>query len=92
MILCLILFSVMANVFYYTCVKCAKIRIFAPLLILYATVMYSIFIDFERSCFFTYWLSFGIVVYLVGFVLLYWFLLKLGWMKIVSERDGRPTL
>lgn len=92
LILCPILFSVMANVFYYTCVKCAKIRIFAPLLILYATVMYSIFIDFERSCFFTYWLSFGIVVYLVGFVLLYWFLLKLGWMKIVSERDGRPTL
>ena len=53
---------------------------------LYATVMYSIFIDFERSCFFTYWLSFGVLIYLMGFILLRWFLLKSGWMQVISVK------
>lgn len=85
LILCPILFSALANMFYYACVKRAKTQIFVPLLILYSTVMYSIFIDFERSCFLSYWLSFWIFIYFAGFVLLGWFLLKTGWMKVVSN-------
>lgn len=58
-------------------------EVFVSSLMLYATAMFLIFIDFERSCFFTYWLGFGVLVYLAGFMILRTFLLKTGWMRVV---------
>lgn len=86
LVLCPVLFSVLINGLYYACVRWAKKSVFVSSLMLYATVMYSIFIDFERSCFFTYWLSFGVLIYLMGFILLRWFLLKNGWMRVISVK------
>ena len=83
LVFCPILFSVLINGLYYACVRWAKKSVFVSSLMLYATAMFLIFIDFERSCFFTYWLSFGVLVYLAGFMLLHIFLLKTGWMRVV---------
>lgn len=81
LVLCPILFSAMANAFYYTCVRLAKTKVISCLVILYSTVIYTLFIDFERSCFFTYWLGLAVVINLVGYTLLAWLLIKLRWMK-----------
>lgn len=83
LVFCPILFSVLINGLYYACVRWAKKSVFVPSLMLYATAMFLIFIDFERSCFFTYWLGFGVLVYLAGFMLLHFFLLKTGLMRVV---------
>lgn len=89
LVLCPVLFSFLINGFYYACVRWAKKRVFVAPLILYSTVIYSIFIDFERSCFFTYWLNFSVLIYLMGFILLRWVLLRAGWMQVFPIKNSK---
>lgn len=84
LIACPILFSVLVNALYYAGLRVASRKPLAPLLMLYATVAYSVFIDFERCCFLTYWLNLNVLVYLVCFWGLGVLLMRLRWLRLVN--------
>lgn len=89
LLLCPIVFALLVNALYYVGLRGAARRVLSPWLMLYGTVIYLIFIDFERSCFLTYWLNANVLLYLAAFAGLEGLLRRLGWLRISDADDGR---
>ena len=88
LLLCPILFSVLVNALYYAGLREVGRRVLSPWLMLYGTVVYQIFIDFERSCFLTYWLNASVLLYLAFFAGFGYFLRRLRWLRVSEADDG----
>lgn len=82
LLLCPILFAVLVNALYYTGLREVGQRVLSPWLMLYGTVVYQIFIDFERSCFLSYWLNIMILFYFALFAGLGYLLWRLRWLRV----------
>lgn len=78
-----IIFSICANWLYYASVKASEKKAISVGLVLYATLMYSVFADFVRCFFCLSFFSFNTLCLCIGVLILQWFLFRTNWMQVV---------